>query len=150
MWEEFTRPLASLNATDLAVLLGATLLAGLVRGFSGFGSAMILVPSYSLVFSPAVTIPIMSLVDVAGTTVVQKWLLRQSLCPRMSADIAQTSELQPRSHAEAPGWTDFHDSRPAESARKARRSGSIGFVERVLDEGFEREAFGAQANTKVE
>ena len=93
MWEEFTRPLASLNATDLAVLLGATLLAGLVRGFSGFGSAMILVPSYSLVFGPAVAIPIMSLVDVAGTTVFQKSLLRQSLYFRVSSAIAQTSEL---------------------------------------------------------
>ena len=72
VWERLTAPLASLNATDLAVLLGPTLLAGLVRGFSGFGSAMVLVPSYSLVFGPAVAIPIMSLVDVAGTTVVQK------------------------------------------------------------------------------
>ena len=72
LWERLTAPLASLNATDLAVLLGATLLAGLVRGFSGFGSAMILVPSCSRVFGPAVAIPIMSLVDVAGTAVVQK------------------------------------------------------------------------------
>ncbi|WP_421710061.1 sulfite exporter TauE/SafE family protein [Algihabitans sp.] len=67
MWEEFTRPLASLNALDLTILFGATLLAGLVRGFSGFGSAMILVPSYSLVFGPMAAIPIMSLVDVTGT-----------------------------------------------------------------------------------
>ena len=67
MWERLTESLASLNAPDLTILLGATLLAGLVRGFSGFGSAMILVPSYSLVFGPAMAIPIMSLVDVAGT-----------------------------------------------------------------------------------
>ena len=67
MWGRLTETLTGLSASDVTVLLGATLLAGLVRGFSGFGSAMILVPSYSLVFGPAVAIPIMSLVDVAGT-----------------------------------------------------------------------------------
>ena len=67
LWAMLTEPLARLSTPDVAILVAATLLAGVVRGFSGFGTAMILVPSYSLVFGPAAAIPMMSLVDATGT-----------------------------------------------------------------------------------
>ena len=41
-------------------------LAGMVRGFSGFGSAMIMVPPLSVFYGPAVAIPIMMLVDAVA------------------------------------------------------------------------------------
>jgi hypothetical protein len=65
--EALVRPLSGLDPLDVAIVLGATILAGLVRGFSGFGTAMIMVPPLSLVFGPAAAIPIMSLVDTAGS-----------------------------------------------------------------------------------
>ena len=43
---------------ELAVGIGAALLAGFVRGFSGFGSAMILTPALSVLYGPAVAVPI--------------------------------------------------------------------------------------------
>jgi len=43
---------------ELAVGLGAAVLAGVVRGFSGFGSAMILTPALSALYGPAVAVPI--------------------------------------------------------------------------------------------
>ena len=49
---------ASVSAIELAVGLGAALLAGLVRGFSGFGSAMILTPALSALYGPAAAVPL--------------------------------------------------------------------------------------------
>ena len=49
---------ASVPAIELAVGLGAALLAGLVRGFSGFGSAMILTPALSALYGPAAAVPL--------------------------------------------------------------------------------------------
>ena len=43
---------------ELAVGIGAALIAGLVRGFSGFGSAMILTPALSALYGPAIAVPI--------------------------------------------------------------------------------------------
>jgi uncharacterized membrane protein YfcA len=43
---------------ELAVGIGAALIAGLVRGFSGFGSAMILTPALSVLYGPPVAVPI--------------------------------------------------------------------------------------------
>ncbi len=67
MWEELAEPLLRLSTRDWAIVLGATVTAGLVRGFSGFGTALVMVPPLSLVFGPTVAIPIMSLVDLPGT-----------------------------------------------------------------------------------
>ncbi len=67
MWDFFTAPFARLSLLDLTILGAATVIAGLVRGFSGFGTAMVLVPPLSLVFGPAAAIPIMSLVDTTGS-----------------------------------------------------------------------------------
>lgn len=49
---------AGVPAIELAVGLGAALLAGLVRGFSGFGSAMILTPALSALYGPAAAVPL--------------------------------------------------------------------------------------------
>ena len=43
---------------ELAVGIGAALIAGLVRGFSGFGSAMILTPALSVLYGPPIAVPI--------------------------------------------------------------------------------------------
>ena len=50
--------IAGVPAIELAVGLGAALLAGLVRGFSGFGSAMILTPALSALYGPAAAVPL--------------------------------------------------------------------------------------------
>lgn len=49
---------AGVSAIELAVGFGAALLAGLVRGFTGFGSAMILTPALSALYGPAATVPL--------------------------------------------------------------------------------------------
>ena len=48
---------------DLLVMALAAFLAGAVRGFSGFGAAMILVPAVGAVREPALAIPILAIVD---------------------------------------------------------------------------------------
>lgn len=48
---------------DLAFLIAAALAAGLARGFSGFGSALIFVPLASAVVGPQVAVPLLLVVD---------------------------------------------------------------------------------------
>jgi uncharacterized membrane protein YfcA len=51
-----------LSAT-FAAAVGAALLAGAVRGFSGFGSALILSPSLAALYGPAVAVPVALLLE---------------------------------------------------------------------------------------
>jgi uncharacterized membrane protein YfcA len=53
-----------LSAT-FAAAVGAALLAGAVRGFSGFGSALILSPSLAALYGPAVAVPVALLLEFA-------------------------------------------------------------------------------------
>lgn len=46
--------------------LGITIVAGLVRGFSGFGSAMIYIPLIAAVYSPRVAVVTLLLIDTIG------------------------------------------------------------------------------------
>jgi uncharacterized protein len=57
----------SLDAGSLAfaAAVGAALLAGTVRGFSGFGSALILSPLLSALYGPAVAVPVALLLEFA-------------------------------------------------------------------------------------
>ncbi|NKB49178.1 MAG: TSUP family transporter [Alphaproteobacteria bacterium] len=48
---------------DLAVAAAAVLAAGLIRGFSGFGSAMINAPVLSLLWGPTIGVPVAALVE---------------------------------------------------------------------------------------
>ena len=50
--------IAGVPWVELAVGIAAALVAGIVRGFSGFGSAMILTPALSVLYGPAVAVPI--------------------------------------------------------------------------------------------
>jgi uncharacterized membrane protein YfcA len=54
----------TLSAT-FAAAVGVALLAGLVRGFSGFGSAMVLSPSLSALYGPEVAVPVALLLELA-------------------------------------------------------------------------------------
>jgi uncharacterized protein len=49
--------------TDIAVLIVNALFAGLARGFSGFGAALIFVPVASAVVGPQVAVPLLLVVD---------------------------------------------------------------------------------------
>ncbi|MEQ9815789.1 MAG: sulfite exporter TauE/SafE family protein [Azospirillaceae bacterium] len=52
---------------SLAIALLAAFVGGCVRGFTGFGTAMIMVPALSVLYSPVFAIPVVSLVDSIGT-----------------------------------------------------------------------------------
>lgn len=47
------------------VAAAIAVLAGLVRGFSGFGSAMIMVPSLSALYTPQIAIPMLAMLELA-------------------------------------------------------------------------------------
>lgn len=63
-WSWTLRHLLSTDPAFLG-LAGASALAGLVRGFSGFGSAMIFVPIVGALQTPAVAVVLLFLVDTA-------------------------------------------------------------------------------------
>jgi uncharacterized membrane protein YfcA len=50
---------------DMGVAVVAILVSGLIRGFAGFGSAMILSPVLSLLWGPKVGVPVAILVEIA-------------------------------------------------------------------------------------
>ena len=61
----FGVPIA-LNAS-LAVLFGVVFLAGVIRGFMGFGSALLIVPALAVLYGPAQAVVIEVLIEVAVT-----------------------------------------------------------------------------------
>lgn len=52
---------------ELLFLIAVSIIAGLIRGFAGFGSAMVIVPLFSILLAPAETIAIMLLIEVFVT-----------------------------------------------------------------------------------
>ncbi|HEY8614438.1 MAG TPA: sulfite exporter TauE/SafE family protein [Roseomonas sp.] len=56
-------PLTELPPTALAATIATAALAGLARGFSGFGAALIFIPLASAVLGPRVAAPLLMLVD---------------------------------------------------------------------------------------
>jgi uncharacterized protein len=52
--------------SELALLAGATFVAGLVRGFSGFGTAMIYLPVAGLILSPFAALTTIVIFDLVG------------------------------------------------------------------------------------
>ena len=54
-----------LHAWTFAAAVGAALLAGALRGFSGFGSALVLSPSLSALYGPATGVPVALLLELA-------------------------------------------------------------------------------------
>ena len=53
--------------TDFVIAAATVAVAGAVRGFSGFGSAMILSPVLSLLWGPTVGVPVAVIIEVAPT-----------------------------------------------------------------------------------
>lgn len=72
------------SSTPFWLAAATVTMAGLVRGFSGFGTAMIIVPMISALYSPVVAVPFMVLVDsliavVLGVRAVPQMRLQEVL-----------------------------------------------------------------------
>lgn len=59
--------------TDLAVAAMAVLTAGLIRGFAGFGSAMVNAPVLSLLWGPTIGVPVAALVEFVPAIQLTPW-----------------------------------------------------------------------------
>lgn len=59
--------LASHDTSQIAFLLASALVAGLARGFSGFGAALIFVPLASAAIGPQLAVPLLLVVDAVTT-----------------------------------------------------------------------------------
>lgn len=57
--------LAPLLTVETAIAVGVVAAAGVLRGFSGFGSAMVLAPSLAALYSVKVAVPLIILLEVA-------------------------------------------------------------------------------------
>lgn len=60
--------LPELGAGPLTMLVAATLVAGLARGFSGFGTALIFMPLASTAMSPQMAAPLLLSIDMIAST----------------------------------------------------------------------------------
>src|SRR6478609_10621141 len=62
---EFLAPFfPGLTVSGITTLLGATLLGGLVRGFTGFGFAMVFMPLASMVLGPVAALGLIWFIDL--------------------------------------------------------------------------------------
>lgn len=57
---------SGLPLSEMWILVGAAYLAGLVRGFAGFGTALIFLPFAGMVLSPVQSITVLVLMDIVG------------------------------------------------------------------------------------
>ncbi|WP_439595905.1 sulfite exporter TauE/SafE family protein [Falsiroseomonas sp.] len=56
--------LALLQGWQIYVAIAVTALAGLMRGYSGFGTAVLLAPAYSVLWGPRIGVPVMLLMEL--------------------------------------------------------------------------------------
>ena len=64
--------------SDLGVVILAVLFAGFLRGFVGFGAALVVVPILSLVYGPIVAIPAASVMSLPATALLLPDAIRHS------------------------------------------------------------------------
>lgn len=94
--QPFSEILSTLDWSDprLWWIAGVALLAGFVRGFTGFGAGMIFIPAASAIYDPVVAIVLLFLIDTAAS-------IRS--CRRISATAAGARSgrwrLRPRSRS---------------------------------------------------
>ena len=70
-----------LSAFELAASAGAVLLAGFLRGFVGFGAALIIIMVLSVVFGPLVAVPVANLAGLPATLQLLSSAVRDSERP---------------------------------------------------------------------
>jgi len=61
---------STIDGSDTVLIALAVLVAGLIRGFSGFGSAMVLAPAFAISVGPATGVPLLILLDLLVVAVV--------------------------------------------------------------------------------
>lgn len=64
LFETLSQSLTQISLISWAILLTASLIAGIVRGFSGFGTGMIIVPTVAFAFNPVVAITTLMIIDL--------------------------------------------------------------------------------------
>ena len=67
MFEFLQALLGPVSSTGLAIVAGTVLLAGFIRGFVGFGAALIIVMVLSAVFGPVIAVPAANLSGLPAT-----------------------------------------------------------------------------------
>lgn len=70
--------LSDLDLSLLVLTVFAAFLAGAVRGFAGFGSALVLAPVLALAYGPTVAVPVMSVLQVPILYQVTKIAMRET------------------------------------------------------------------------
>jgi uncharacterized membrane protein YfcA len=65
-------------AGDLVLPLIAVLIGGLLRGFTGFGAALVIVPVLGYLFTPQMAVPIHAIMEIPGVLQLMPAAVRQS------------------------------------------------------------------------
>lgn len=81
MLEPFEVLIGPLSAVELTVVAVAVLLAGFVRGFVGFGAALIIVMVFSVVFGPQVAVPVANFAGLPATVQLLPTAVREAERP---------------------------------------------------------------------
>ncbi|RMH50286.1 MAG: sulfite exporter TauE/SafE family protein [Alphaproteobacteria bacterium] len=76
MWQLALPP--DISAAGALFLFAVAGLAGLVRGYAGFGAAMVFVPLAALVLDPVATVVVVLIIDVAASLILAAGALRRA------------------------------------------------------------------------
>lgn len=63
---------------DFSVAVAAVFAAGLARGFSGFGAALIIIPALAIIYGPVEAVLIMTLIEVPATAILLPTAIRHA------------------------------------------------------------------------
>ncbi len=66
MIEALGSGLFALSATALAIMIAAALVGGALRGLTGFGAGLVIVPTYAALIGPVLTVPVIQIMDMPG------------------------------------------------------------------------------------
>ncbi len=62
----------------LGLIVGAVFVGGLIRGFSGFGSALLIIPAFALVYSPREAVAMENIVEIPATLILLRGVARDA------------------------------------------------------------------------
>ena len=72
---------------NLALAIAAVFVAGLSRGFIGFGAGLIIIPALAILYGPIESVLIMTLIEVPATAYLLPTAIADAAAGRLAADI---------------------------------------------------------------
>ena len=82
-WRDLMALVGAIDRVDFACGALAAAIAGVIRGFAGFGAAMVKAPVFALLYGPPVAVALMSIMEVPALPQVLRTALKETTWRRV-------------------------------------------------------------------